>query len=170
MSGPFANYPEERLRIASVHSRCTAEQKPLRLAILDAMVERGGPVRPEEVAASVAMEPDRAARLTAQMAAAHVVVLGPEGEVRFAYPVSGAETVHRVTLADGRTFSAMCVIDAMGCAYTFGCDVDVVSRCHHCGAEVRIAVRSGEVAEVVPEDARVVHVDLSQADNWAASC
>ena len=34
--------------------------------------------------------------------------------VNFIYPVSSLETNHRVTLADGREFTAMCAIDAMG--------------------------------------------------------
>lgn len=170
MSGPFENYPEERLRIASVHSRCDDEQKHLRLAVLDGMLAAGGPVRAADVAAAAGIEPEHAEELAAQMARNNVLVLGDDGEVRFAYPVSGLATPHQVTLADGRTFSAMCVIDAMGSAYTFRSDAYIASKCHRCGAEVRIEMRDGEVASVEPPDARVVHVDLGKSENWAASC
>ncbi len=170
MSGPFANYPEERLRIASVHSRCDEAQKRLRLAVLDGMLAAGGPVRPADVAADAGLEPAHAEELAAQMARDNVLVLGEGGEVRFAYPVSGLSTPHQVTLADGRGFSAMCVIDAMGSSYTFRQDADIASKCHRCGAEVRITMCDGEVALVEPADARVVHVDLAKAENWAASC
>lgn len=170
MSGPFAEYAEARLRVPSVHSRTPATHRRLRLAILDAMVEAEGPVFPADVAGAAGVSPDEAARMIGELADLHIVVLGTEGEVRFAYPVSGLPTSHRVTLADGRSFSAMCAIDAMGCAFTFGQDVDVESRCHGCGEPIRLEMRDGRLAGVEPSGVYVLHVDLSVPENWAGSC
>ena len=37
-----------------------------------------------------------------------------EGNINFIYPVSALPTAHRVSLAGGREFWAMCAIDAIG--------------------------------------------------------
>ena len=52
-----------------------------------------------------------------------------EGNINFIYPVSALPTAHRVTLADGREFSAMCAIDAIGATFTFHEDTQIHSSC-----------------------------------------
>jgi hypothetical protein len=75
-----------------------------------------------------------------------------------------------VTLADGRSFRAMCAIDAMGAAFTFHQDITVESWCTKCSEPVTLAIRNGRLAEFTPLDLHVLHVDLNRTDNWSGSC
>jgi mercury(II) reductase len=71
-----------------------------------------------------------------------------------AYPFTGRDTGHRVTL-DGRVLNAMCAVDALGIGAMTDCGVAIAPRCRHCGAPIRITTRDrGRVlAEVEPRAA-----------------
>lgn len=92
------------------------------------------------------------------------------GDVNFIYPVSALPTHHRVTLADGREFTAMCAIDALGAAFTFEQDSEVHSKCSMCGKQVYVKIRDGKVGECSPEGLHALSFDLSGLVNWATSC
>ena len=98
------------------------------------------------------------------------MVVDDQGNVPFIYPVSALPTHHRVTLADGRTFSAMCAIDAMGATFTFGQDTVIHSKCSTCGEPVRLELRQGRIAQAAPADTHVLHMDLNQLTDWSAGC
>ncbi len=166
----FARYPAERLHTPSVHSRANAEERPLRLAILDEIIATGGPARPAAAGARIGLDAAASEALARSMAEKHVIVMGDDGSVTFAYPVSGMPTSHRVTLADGRTFSSMCAIDGMGTAYTFGQDITLESQCTLCRTPVRVEMSGGEVALAEPRSLHAVHADLTASENWASSC
>lgn len=166
----FERYPAERLHTPSVHSRANAEEKLLRLAILDEMVARGGPARPVDAGSRIGLDAPTSESLAKSMADNHVIVMNGDGEVAFAYPVSGSPTAHHVTLADGREFSSMCAIDGMGTTYTFEQDITLESKCTMCGAPVRVEMSGGEVALAEPRTLHAVHADLTAAENWASSC
>ena len=59
-------------------------------------------------------------------------------------------TAVTLTLADGRSFYAMCVIDAMGCAVTFHQPIEVRSVCKDTGEPVYL--------RLTPEDG-LVHIE-----------
>lgn len=165
----FQHYPAERLHTRSVHSRASAEEKPLRLAILDEMLAQGGTARPADAGARIGMDAATSEALARSMAEKHVIVMDDDA-VTYAYPVSGMPTAHRVTLADGRTFSSICAIDGMGTTYTFGQDITLESKCTMCGAPVRVEMSGGEVALAEPRSLHAVHADLTAEENWASSC
>lgn len=97
-------------------------------------------------------------------------VLDEEGNICFAYPVSANETHHKVFLEDGRSFSAMCAIDAMGSAFTFGQNTKIESMCSYCGSPVQLEVIDGKLVNCNKEDLHALSFKLDQLDNWAASC
>lgn len=97
-------------------------------------------------------------------------VADEDGNVNFVYPVSALETNHKVTLSDGRKFSAMCAIDAMGAAFTFHEDVVVESMCSNTGNSVRVEIKNGELYRYSPDSLYALHVDLNKHTDWASSC
>jgi len=90
--------------------------------------------------------------------------------VNFIYPVSSLETNHRVTLADGREFTAMCAIDAMGAAFTFHQDTEVHSVCAMCEEPVYVKIVDGKVADYAPKTQHALTFPLGELANWAGSC
>ncbi len=91
-------------------------------------------------------------------------------KVQFIYPVSALETSHRVTLADGREFTAMCAIDAIGAAFTFHQDTEIHSVCAECGEPVHIRIKDGKIAEYTPKNVHALSFELGEFENWAGSC
>ena len=71
-----------------------------------------------------------------------------------AYPFTDEDTGHRVTL-DGRVLNAMCAVDALGIGAITDRDITIASRCHHCGAPIRIALRDQgrALAQIEPQTA-----------------
>lgn len=99
-----------------------------------------------------------------------MVVDEEEKNVNFIYPVSSLETNHRVTLTDGREFTAMCAIDAMGAAFTFHQDTEVHSVCAMCEEPVYVKIVDGKVADYSPKTLHALTFPLGELANWAGSC
>ena len=93
-----------------------------------------------------------------------------ENRVNFIYPVSAIETGHQVTLEDGRNFSAMCAIDAIGAAFTFHQDTEVRSACAVCGEPIYVKIQNGKIAEYAPQSLQALTFPLGELVNWAGSC
>jgi hypothetical protein len=141
----------------------------LRKALLDCLAAAPGSATAADAGAALGWPPVQTAVVLAALAAKKLVAQDDEGRLRYAYPVSGAATDHRVTLADGRTLYAMCAIDALGCFFEFGQPLQIDACCHVCGAPVHIAVRSATEAVSLPPDVYATHVDLNKYDDWAAN-
>lgn len=165
----FKRYPAERLLIDSIASRLTDPEKALRRSLMDAIIDSGRPVNAQELVSEGTLSPD-APVLLERLIAKRAVVVDGSGSIQFIYPVSALPTPHRVQLQDGRCFSAMCAVDALGAAFTFEQDTTVTSRCSECSEPILVRVQSGNITERHPETAHVLHVDLNQVENWAASC
>ncbi|MHA2368631.1 MAG: alkylmercury lyase family protein [Candidatus Hodarchaeales archaeon] len=87
-----------------------------------------------------------------------------------AYPFSGSETAHFVTL-DRETFktvNAMCAIDALGAGFMFNCDSLIASRCHHCSERIQIRIQDNEIRSLIPANV-VVWCDMEFCDCAATS-
>ena len=164
----FKHYPEERLRVSSIHSRLTPEENRFREKMLAYIIDGARPYSPDEPLDGFSA--DHAHRLAGQLIAKGAVVTDDAGQVVFAYPVSSLPTPHKVTLADHRTFSAMCAIDALGSAFTFRLDTRIDSSCAECGTPVQIEISNGGVSRVSSPHIHVLHVDLQNERNWAGSC
>ena len=98
------------------------------------------------------------------------MVVSEENDVNFIYPVSALPTNHHVTLADGRSFTAMCAIDAIGAAFTFHQDSEVHSVSAVSGEPVFVKIVNGEVADYSPKTLHALTFPLGQLSNWAGSC
>jgi hypothetical protein len=156
--------PDRPLATRSISSRLTPEARRARQRILAHTLALG---RPFNVGQDHGLASDREIE---ELLARKAMVIDDQGNVPFIYPVSALPTHHRVTLADGRAFSAMCAIDAMGAAFTFGQDTQIHSKCSVCNQPVHLALRQGRIAQATPADVHVLHMDLNQLTDWAASC
>jgi hypothetical protein len=165
----FRHYPAERLRIASIASWLDPGEARLREAVLAAIIDRQRPLAAVDLQGSGFSVPETEGMLQA-LVAKRAIVRDERGSITFAYPVSALPTGHRVTLADGRSFNAMCAVDALGAAYTFRQDVSIASRCSQCRQPVAVDIRDGVLASFSPPGLHVLHVDLNRSDNWSGSC
>lgn len=105
-------------------ARRAARQRPLVRQIFQRFVERGGPVAVRDLVADhhalVALDEEDLIRLRGD-------------DVDIAYPFSAVPTPFLVRLSAGRERYACCAVDALGIAPMLGEDVEIRSRCHHCG-------------------------------------
>lgn len=158
----------------NVHKKFTDRQNELRLFIIEFTVSEGRPYHidndMETALKALHMEIGEYKEIIAILKERDGMVAAESGEVNFIYPVSALETGHQVTLADGRRFSAMCAIDAIGAAFTFHQDTEIDSSCAVCGEPVRVVVKDGEVAEYAPEELHALTFPLGELENWAGDC
>lgn len=119
--------------------RATGQTDVLQRVLL-AFVERGGPIRVQEIAAAL---PDRAPEAVWDSLIKldeDDLIEVRDGRVQIAYPFSAAPTSFVVRLAGGQERYACCAIDALGVAPMVGQPVHVRSRCHHCGTSLEFVV------------------------------
>ena len=170
----FRYYPPERLIIDSIDSRLDSDERKVRFYIMDRIIENGMPfnftVISEDMQKSLNMTEGMIRETIDSLVAKNAAVSDENQNINFIYPVSGFPTNHKIELADGRKFSAMCAVDGMGCAFTFRQDIKLTSGCSQCGEQVRVEIRNGEIVNLLPEDAHVLHVDLNKNQNWSGSC
>lgn len=163
----FKHYPLERLMIESIASRLTPDENACRLWLMEYTIDRGIPYNIDNGAGS---EPPGSKSSVRSLAEKRAIVVGPDGNVNFIYPVSALTTQHKVRLSDGRSFWAMCAVDALGASFTFKQDIRVESSCIECGEPIHVETEKRRIARLCPESAHVLHVDLNKIANWAASC
>ena len=165
----FSKYSAESLRIDSIASRLNGREAMVRDRLMAAIITKGRPVGLSELAAEWLSLPDLSTIIN-KLVDKRAIVRDKDENICFAYPVSALPTVHRVTLADGRVFYAMCAVDAMGAAFTFRQDVWISSNCSECRQSVAVEIRDGRLASFSPQELHVLHVDLNRNDNWAGNC
>lgn len=157
-------YPQTALNIEKLTSRLNSEENALRLSLLTQIVATGAPI-------DLPILPARnVAKLYSGLVEKKVLVLDDQQKIQFAYPVSAVPTPHRVQLADGRCFYAMCAIDAMGTAFTFEQDVTIRSNCSHCSEPVELSLRDGQIETLFPAGTHILHVDLNKFGDWSGNC
>lgn len=162
----FRYYAAERLMIESIASRLTSPENAFRMWLMEYTINKGAPYN---VNNGAGMESLDVPALISGLARKRAIVLDASGNVNFIYPVSAQPTHHKVHLRDGRAFSAMCAIDALGTAFTFKQDIKVESMCSECGESIHVEIEDGRIAKLCPDTAHALHVDLNRVDNWAGS-
>ncbi|MGB9184224.1 MAG: organomercurial lyase [Solirubrobacteraceae bacterium] len=110
--------------------------------------------------AETARPPALAPQEAAALAAEHAVVLDEAGAVAFANPFAAGPADYRVTTSV-RTYSAVCVWDALGVAAALAQNATIDTRCPDCGDDLRLTVDNGKL----DPSAYVVHF-LVPAMNW----
>lgn len=165
----------ERIKIMdeNVHRKFTARQDELRLYFINRVIDDGGCQIEEEkqrAMQALSMSSDEYDAIVDELIFQDGLVLDEERNISFIYPVSALPTNHHVKLADGREFTAMCAIDALGAAFTLHQDTVVDSVCAVCGEPVHVEIRDGKVAAYSPEELHALTFPLGELSNWSGSC
>ena len=132
------------------------QEDRVRRAILDLFAELGRPPSSAEVAKASAIPADDVPGLLASLRARDLVVLGDDGAVTGAYPLTARRTEHKVKIG-GHIVNAMCAIDALGAGAMYGRDVAIDSECRNCGGEIHVETRDqgGSLGNHSPSDTLV---------------
>jgi hypothetical protein len=120
--------------------RRAARQGDVLRQVLQAFVERTGPVSVETIMAALPDHPPQAVRDSLTKLDEEDLIQLDEGRVEIAYPFSGRPTAFVVQLAESHERFACCAIDALGIAPMVGREVQVRAACHHCGSPLRFSV------------------------------
>lgn len=170
----YRYYSNEELKIDSIDSRLLKEEKVIRRYLMNYTIDSGEAFNIKNVPKIVedlkVINREEIESIIDSLIEKNVVVLDEEGKFNFMYPVSAIPTNHRVRLADGREFTAMCAIDAMGSAFTFKQDIDIDSKCSYCDAEIKVSIKNGEFYSYEPSDLHTLHVNLNKNANWSGNC
>lgn len=92
-----------------------------------------------------------------------------EQRVKAIYPVSAVETDKQVQLK-GLEGYAMCALDAIGFAYTFGTTVEVHTRLWDTQEELVLRVSPGKLEIVRGPSFYVLYPDLRNCNHWSSHC
>lgn len=106
--------------------------------------DRASMPSPPAIAAGLGESPDRVNRALAALAAAHVLVLDPDGSVLMAHPFAGAPTGFRVETPRG-SYEANCAWDAIAIPLILGTDGTTATRCPATGEAFDLTVLDGVV-------------------------
>lgn len=170
----FRYYPAEKLLIDRVDKRLNEKERKARRFLMNYTIDNGETFNLNEttdiLAQGIGFTKRELENLFDSLKNKASIVVDQDENVNFIYPVSGLPTNHKVTLADGRSFSAMCAIDAMGTAFTFNQDIKIDSVCSNCGDPIHVEIEDGELVKYSPEDMHILHVDLNKNPNWSGDC
>ncbi len=170
----FRYYSNEQLEINSIDSKLSQEEKIIRRYLMNYVIDNGQAFNMNNLSKIVddvkIMGEEKVVSILDRLLKKNVIVADEEGNINFIYPVSAMPTNHRIKLQDGREFTAMCAIDAIGTAFTFKQDVDIESKCSNCGSNIKVSVKNGELYSYEPNDLHILHVDLNKNANWSGSC
>ncbi|MBU5313228.1 hypothetical protein KQI38_14375 [Tissierella carlieri] len=169
----YRYYSDEQLKIASIDSKLSIGEKRIRRYLMNYVIDNGQAFNinnSSQVAKNLGMTDEEVNIILNSLIQKNGIVADEEGNINFIYPVSAIPTNHRIRLADGREFTAMCAIDAMGAAFTFKQDIDVESKCSNCGFDIKVSIRDGRLHSYEPSDLHILHVDLNKNSNWSGSC
>ena len=158
----------------NIHKKFTERQNELRLYIIQFIVDHQRPYHLDQdmtqTLKALGMDQKEYEEIIECLLKKDGMVIDEERNVNFIYPVSALQTSHHVTLQDGREFTAMCAIDAIGAAFTFHQDTEIHSACASCNEPVHIRIVDGKVAEDSPKNLHALTFPLGELSNWAGSC
>ncbi|MEJ2686570.1 MAG: organomercurial lyase [Gammaproteobacteria bacterium] len=121
--------------------------RELHRAVLSGFATRG---HPPSRAVLQARDPDADLDgLLAALAGQDLIVLGPDGEIAGAYPMTTEATPHRVQV-NGHWIHAMCALDALAVAPMYDTATRVESTCHVTGTPVVLKQSAGTIVEASP--------------------
>ncbi|MBW9158787.1 alkylmercury lyase family protein [Clostridium tagluense] len=170
----FRNYPSERLYIDSIYSRLSLIENEVRRLIMDYIIYNAIPFNTKETSSIILeklnISKEKFKQILDSLVSKNAMVMDEDNNVNFIYPVSAFNTNHKVHLSDGRVFSAMCAVDAMGSSFTFNQNIKINSKCSECGEDIFVEIKNGQLANYSPELTHVLHVDLNKNQNWSGNC
>jgi len=158
----------------NVHKKFTDRQNEVRLFIMGFIVDEQRPFNldsdKECVLHALSMTEQEYEEIVNVLLEKDGMVISDARDVNFIYPVSALATNHHVTLADGRSFTAMCAIDAMGAAFTFHQNTEVHSVSAVSGEPIFVKIVDGKVVDYSPKTLHALTFPLGEMSNWAGSC
>ena len=154
----------------NISEKLDRRENAVRFLLLDELVRTRQPLEPAQIERACGRLSLAVGDIIRQLDEKGAIVRDDNKAVTAVYPVSATPTRHRVLLADGRTFHAMCAIDAIGTVFTFNQDTTVESTCLHCETAVRLRLANGRLLAAEPRTVHVLHADLARYRNWAADC
>lgn len=125
-------------------------------ALLPAFAASGRLPDPDALAAGSGLPPDAVRDALDELAAADLVVLGPDGDVAGAFPLSAVPTRHRVQVRGRPVLHAMCAVDALGIPAMLGAAGTVASADPATGQPVEVQVGIDGSLAVAPPEAVVL--------------
>jgi hypothetical protein len=138
----------------------------VRVRLYEMFVESGRCPSKDEVAANLECPVGDIATAFTELAAAHMLVLQPTGEVLMANPLSAVPTAFVVETGGAgslRSWYGNCIWDALGVIAMLHGDGRVLASCGCCGERMTVAVRNGEV---VCDPPGIVHFALPARRWW----
>lgn len=169
----YRYYENEQLEISSIDSRLNDDERKIRRFLMNFLIDNHKPFyikKLDKLAISLNMNVELVESIIGHLIENNTIVTDEYDNINFIYPVSALETNHNVELADGRTFHAMCAIDAIGAAFTFKQDVTISSKCSNTGEDVNVVIENGQLTSYKPTDLHILHVDLNKNLNWSGNC
>jgi len=158
----------------NVHRKFSERQNQVRLYIIEFTVNEGRAFHleddKEELLKALSMTEQEYWNCVDVLREKDGMVVNKKQGVDFIYPVSALPTNHQVTLADGRSFNAMCAIDAIGAAFTFHQDTEVHSVSAVSGEPIFVKIADGKVTDYEPKTLHALTFPLGEISNWAGSC
>jgi hypothetical protein len=117
----------------------------VRRELYDATIRSGRVPPAANVASALGADVARIDDSFARLAAAHIIVLGRDGSIVMAAPFAGVPTLFRVT-ANGVSYFANCIWDALGIAAMLRSDAVIETRCDDCGDSSTVVVDHGSAS------------------------
>jgi Alkylmercury lyase len=134
----------------------------VRALIYRTLADEGRPPSVAELSRRVARDETEIRRNLAELHAAHLIVLAPDGDaIRMAHPFSAAPMGFVVRAGDERWWGG-CTWDSFGIGAALGREVRIETNCPHCLAD--ITFRGGPSSP--PESGRVARIPLPAAHWW----
>ncbi len=156
--------------VPNLDARLTDGERFFRRLLLQRLLEAARPLTMADLVPGSGLDPSECEELARALENKGLLARSAGGEIAFVYPVSALPTSHRVRLADGRSFYAMCAIDALGSAFEFALDATVTSACSRCRQPLTVSLAAGRLQSADPPTIQVLHVDLDNYRDWAANC
>ena len=139
-------------------------------ALLPSFAASGRPPGLDALATSARLAPDTVWAALAELGAADLVALAPDGDVVGVFPLSAVPTRHRVQMEDGPTRHAMCAVDALAIPAMFGAAGTVTSTDPGTGQPIEVRIRADGSLGVSPAGAVVLLARTGDGPIASACC
>jgi len=140
----------------------------VRAALLQFYAENGRAPTLLALAAEVGLTEAGLQPLLDDLSERDLVVL-EDGQIIGTYPFTSRDTGHQIRL-DGRFVNAMCAVDALGVGAMLDRDIEITSRCWHCGSPINVSTRDhGRSLDTVNPRSAVVWLSVRYEGGCAAN-
>ncbi len=169
----FRFYKPEELIINSIDSKLEDNEKLVRRYIMENIIDNKEPYNLLNDISNIKLKDlskNEIESIYKKLVKKNIIVPDENNNINYVYPVSAIGTNHKITLEDGRSFTAMCAIDSIGTHFTFKQNIKINSNCSNTGEEIYLELKDGKIVDCQPKDLHILHVDLNKNQNWSGEC